>query len=152
MDWILGQAMQVKVKVVEEDPYEQGRRAILNLGHTFAHALETVSNFSLRHGEAVAVGLVAAARVSARMGLCAPSLPGRIVALLTKLRMPSGYPHSDPEGVLAAMRVDKKAKAGRLRFVLLREVGQAVISDQVPEEVLREEVARLSQSNPKTER
>jgi 3-dehydroquinate synthase len=86
------------------------------------------------------------------MGLCAPSLPGRIVALLTKLRLPTGYPHSDPEGVLAAMQVDKKAKAGRLRFVLLRGVGQAVISDQVPEEVLREEVARLCQSNPKAER
>lgn len=152
MDWILSQAIQVKIEVVEEDPYEQGRRVILNLGHTFAHALEAVSNFSLRHGEAVAVGLLAAARVSARMGLCDSSLPGRIVALLTKLRLPTGYPHSEPEEVLAAMSVDKKAKAGRLRFVLLREVGQAVISDQVPEEILREEVARLCQSKPNSER
>ena len=152
LDWILGQAIRVKVQVVQEDPYEQDRRALLNLGHTFAHALEAASGFSLRHGEAVAMGLVAAAEVSARMGLCEPSLPARLAALLERLGLPISYPPGDPEQVLSAMRVDKKARAGRLRFILLKGVGQALVCDQVPEQLLRQEVARLCQPNSRMQR
>ena len=77
-----GQAIQVKINIVQADPFEQGQRSILNLGHTFAYAIEQVSNNSYRHGEAVGMGLVAAANLSARLGFCDISLQKRIESIL----------------------------------------------------------------------
>ena len=77
--------MRVKVAVVEEDPFESGRRAVLNLGHTFGHAIEIVSGYRTRHGEGVAIGLAAATRLAARRGLCDPALVARVEGLLERL-------------------------------------------------------------------
>jgi 3-dehydroquinate synthase len=131
---LVARAIAVKRDVVEEDPYEQGRRATLNLGHTFAHAVEQVSNYQVRHGEAVAIGLVAAAHLSAALGYAPPALQEEIERLLRRLtlpvRIPAGLP---PEALLAAMGRDKKRAAGRLRFVLIAGPGDVFVAGDVPE-------------------
>jgi 3-dehydroquinate synthase len=134
---LVAQAIQVKIAIVQEDPFERGRRSTLNLGHTFAHAIEQVSGYKVRHGEAVAMGLVAAANLSARLGYCSFALQERITLALSKVGLPTRIPKSlAPESLLKAMGSDKKRVAGQLRFVLLREVGQAFVTDAVPEAAL----------------
>jgi 3-dehydroquinate synthase len=127
-------AVKVKVDVVQQDPYERGIRAHLNLGHTFAHALEMVSGFTWKHGDAVSVGLVAAARLSARLGLCDTNLPARIEGLLEDLGMPTRIGPYNPEGLWQAMAVDKKWQAGNARFVLLKGIAQPTIVENVSSE------------------
>ena len=134
LPWIVARAVDVKVAVVQADPYERGVRATLNLGHTFGHALERLSNYALPHGAAVAAGLVASARLAARLGLCDPGLAPRVAAVLGRLGLPTGYGGYDPEQVWQAMGTDKKRQAGRLRFVLPRDLGDMVVSDAVPRE------------------
>lgn len=126
------EAIKVKRDVVVADPYEQGRRAILNLGHTFGHAIEQVSGYRVRHGEAVAMGLVAAANLSARLGFCPPELQGQIEAVLQAVPLPVRIPAElDMEQVYVAMGSDKKKAAGKLRFVLLRDVGDVFVTGEV---------------------
>ncbi len=135
--WILERAIRVKVRVVEEDPLERGRRAVLNLGHTFGHALELLSGFTLSHGAAVGVGLVAAARLSARIGQCEPALAGRVEGVLARLGLPVRYRGHTPQQVWQAMATDKKRQGNRLRFVLLRAPGDVFVTDNVaPSDVL----------------
>ncbi|MEW5986475.1 MAG: 3-dehydroquinate synthase [Chloroflexota bacterium] len=127
-------AIQVKRAVVQADPYEQGQRAILNLGHTFGHAIEQVSHYAIRHGQAVAIGLVAASHLSAALGHCPPELPKQIATVLERLGLPTQIPADLPAtDLLAAMGSDKKRAGGRLRFVLMRDVGDVFVSSDVPE-------------------
>jgi 3-dehydroquinate synthase len=126
---LVADAVRVKVAVVEEDPFEQGRRAHLNLGHTFGHAIELESRFTMRHGEAVAVGLAAAAHMAAATGVCAPAVSKRIVALLERLGLPTFVRGYDAEAVYNAMGHDKKRAGRTLRFVLPRTVGDVVTMD-----------------------
>ncbi len=134
--WVIQRAVAVKVAVVEEDPGETGRRAVLNLGHTFGHALELLSDYALPHGHAVSIGMVVAARVARMMGLCRPELEERVAALLGRLGLPVTWTGSTPDEVLVAMAHDKKRRAGRLRFVLPVRLGHVVIRDDVPREVI----------------
>jgi shikimate kinase/3-dehydroquinate synthase len=126
-------AIEIKVEIVQEDPYESSIRAYLNLGHTFGHAIERVSNYAWRHGEAVSVGLVAAARLSHIHGLCNADIPTRVEGLLTRLNMPIGYRGLDPEAIRDAMSTDKKRRGARIRFVLLRDIGDPLLCDDVPD-------------------
>ncbi len=131
---LIADAIQVKRNVVQEDPFEQGRRAVLNLGHTFGHAVEQVSGYAIRHGEGVAMGLVAAANLSAQLGYCSPGLQRRIEAVLARLNLPTRIPSNLPPAALyRAMGSDKKKAAGKLRFVLLRDVGDVFVTDAVGE-------------------
>ena len=131
---LLTRAIAVKRDVVEEDPYEHGRRAVLNLGHTFGHAIERVSGYAVRHGDAVAIGLAAAARLSAALEECSPSLPHVVEMALARLGLPTHLPPAlEPAALLAAMSTDKKKRAGRLRFVLLHDIGDAFLRDDVPD-------------------
>ena len=134
--WLIREAVAVKVAVVQADPYEQGRRAVLNLGHTFAHAFEALSDYRLRHGEAVAMGMVVAARMAVNLGRCAPGIARRIVALLDHLGLPTALPGYDPEAVWAAMTSDKKKWGSRVRFVLPLDIGQVDVFDDVPREAV----------------
>jgi 3-dehydroquinate synthase len=124
-------AVQVKVDIVQRDPYEQNVRAHLNLGHTFAHAIEQVSGYQWLHGEAVGVGLLAAARLSSALGLCEADLVEQVRGILEKIGLPTRIKELDPELIYAAMATDKKWKNGRSRFVLLKGVGQPVIVEDV---------------------
>jgi len=133
----LARSLRVKIEIVESDPYERGRRAVLNLGHTVGHGLERLSGFSLRHGEAVAIGLVAAARIAVRLGLAAPVLVSRIEAALTAWGLPVRCPPYDVAAIWEAMGHDKKRRGRSLRWVLPYDVGQVEIVPDVPPEVVR---------------
>ncbi len=132
MDWVkanleevVKRAMAVKIKVIEEDPYEKGIRAALNLGHTVGHAVELVSKFELRHGEAIAIGTAAEARYAARVGLTSQSTVEAIESTLLKLGLPIHIPEEMPrEKIIQAMRVDKKKNAKAIRFALPVEIGK----------------------------
>ncbi|MFN8471676.1 MAG: 3-dehydroquinate synthase [Anaerolineae bacterium] len=130
--WSVTRAIAVKQRVVEEDPYERGRRAVLNLGHTFGHSLESLSGFRLRHGECVAIGMVAAAHLAARLGYAAPALEARIRSVLVKLGLPTGAPGYAPADIYAGMFVDKKKAGGKLRFIVPRDVGDVIVVGDVP--------------------
>lgn len=139
------EAILVKRQVVESDPFEAGRRKILNLGHTFGHAIEQVSGYRILHGQAVALGLVAAADLSAALGYCPADLPQRVRATLVRQGLPVWLPPEvAPEALLPAMGSDKKKAAGRLNFVLLREVGDVFVTDQVPVEAVGQVLDRLA--------
>ena len=121
--------------MVEKDECEEtGLRAMLNYGHTFGHAFEAVGGYgSWLHGEAVAAGMVCASRLAERRGLIAQEVTERQVRLLEQFGLPTA-PKSWPiTDLLAAMRIDKKAKAGRLRFILPRRLGEAGLYDDVPD-------------------
>ncbi len=134
--WPIAEAIRVKVTVVEEDPYERGRRAVLNLGHTFAHAIELLGDFRMRHGEAVSIGLVAAARTAEAVGLAREQLSPRITACLRRPGLPTTLPGYAPEAIWEAMGGDKKRRGGKLRFVLPRAIGDVVVTDEVPREAV----------------
>lgn len=136
LGWLIPRAVHIKIDIVQEDPYERGRRAELNLGHTFGHALEKLSGYRMRHGEAVAVGMAIAARLAARLGLCGPVLGERIEAILRKLALPVRHAGYAPEDIWAAMASDKKRKAGKLRFVLPVQAGKVIITDEAPQDLV----------------
>ena len=130
---LIARAVRVKREVVEEDPHETGRRAVLNLGHTFAHAIEQASGYAIRHGEAVAIGLAAAARLSAALGECPPELPEAIETGLVRLGLPVRIPAGlEAARLFEAMAGDKKKQGGRLRFILIHRVGDVFVHGNVP--------------------
>ncbi|PLX72889.1 MAG: 3-dehydroquinate synthase [Desulfuromonas sp.] len=117
---------QIKANVVENDEKEQGLRAILNLGHTFGHAIETLAGYGvIRHGEAVAIGMVLAARTSCEMGLCSRQDVDRISQLLVTLNLPVQIPDFTAAEYAAVMSLDKKVKGGEVRLVLNHGIGVA---------------------------
>ncbi len=124
---IIERAVAVKVEIVQRDRLESGPRVFLNLGHTFGHAIEQVSRYAWKHGEAVAVGLVAAARLSERLGLCAAGLAARVEAALDRLGLPVRFAGLEPGALWDAMRYDKKWRGGAVTLVLLEAAGQPVI-------------------------
>ncbi len=139
----IAEAIRVKVAIVEEDPYERGQRAVLNLGHTFGHALEVLSGFTLRHGEAVSIGMVAATRTAVALGLCDETVEGRLAALLQRFGLPTYYEGYEPREIWEAMATDKKKRGKKLRFVLPRAIGQVVVTDQVSTAVILEVLEKL---------
>jgi 3-dehydroquinate synthetase len=119
---ILERAARLKLAIIDEDPYEHGVRRVLNLGHTVGHALEVESHFRLAHGDAVALGLRAVARIASRRG-ADPALAERLDTVLSEL----GFPLTrrfDPAAVKAAMRGDKKRDRGVIRWILPMAVGR----------------------------
>ncbi|MEL6169488.1 MAG: 3-dehydroquinate synthase [Pseudomonadota bacterium] len=136
-------SVAMKAEIVSRDETETGDRALLNLGHTFGHALEAATGYSdrLLHGEGVAIGCVLAFETSARLGLCAQEDPSRVRAhladmgLLTDLaQIPGDLP--DAEALLELMAQDKKVVDGRLRFILSRGIGRAFVTDDVDRDVV----------------
>ncbi|MEP7136211.1 MAG: 3-dehydroquinate synthase [Chloroflexota bacterium] len=137
MDWVkanleevVKRAMAVKIKVIEEDPYEKGIRAALNLGHTVGHAVELVSKFRLRHGEAVAIGTVVEAKYAERIGIARNGLANKIAETMSALGLPTQIPEAMPrEEIIRTMRVDKKKNAKAIRFALPAEIGRVELVD-----------------------
>ncbi len=141
-DWdtVVCRAAAVKVAIIQADPYEQGRREVLNFGHTIAHAIEQASGYRLRHGEAVAIGMLQETRLAERIGLAQAGLSQTLADVLRGLGLPVEIPAGlDKTALRAAMEVDKKRRAGRLRFSLPRRPGQVEYG------VLLEEEAPLSE-------
>ncbi len=141
---MVADAVRVKVRVVQEDPYEQGRRMVLNFGHTIGHAIEQASAYKLRHGEAVAIGMVAATRLSANLELCSPQLLQRIEKLLQRVDLPTRagdyVSSSEIEQIMQYMAQDKKRAGKTLRFVIVREIGDVDIIDDPGAEIVQDAV------------
>ena len=136
-------SVEMKAGIVERDETEEGERALLNLGHTFCHALEKATGYSSRllHGEGVAIGCALAFELSQRLGLCSQEAPSRVRAHLRAMGMktdiadiPGDLP--DAAGLLALMGQDKKVIDGRLRFILARGIGEAFVAEDVPGDVV----------------
>jgi 3-dehydroquinate synthase len=137
-------AIDLKRRVVEEDPFEKGRRALLNLGHTFGHGVEAWSHFAIKHGQGVALGMVCAVRLSQALGLCDEALAEQVVSLLATSGLPVQLPGVDADHIWRLMQSDKKKRAGKLRFVLFRAPGECIITDAVTEEQARWALSTLS--------
>ncbi|RPI93596.1 MAG: 3-dehydroquinate synthase, partial [Chloroflexi bacterium] len=131
LETIIARAVMVKKQAVEQDRLEHGVRAYLNLGHTFGHAIEQASGYAWKHGEAVAVGMVAAARLSVARGMCVPDVASMVQKAVAHFDLPTQLSDLDPGALWDAMRHDKKWKNGLARFVLLRDIGQPVIVSDV---------------------
>ena len=137
-------SVAMKAGIVRRDETEQGERALLNLGHTFGHALEAATGYGERllHGEAVAIGCALAFELSVRMGLCSQEAPSRVAAHLERMGLPhriAAIPGDlpDDEALIALMAQDKKVVDGRLRLVLAHGIGRAFVTDAVDGALLR---------------
>jgi 3-dehydroquinate synthase len=139
---VVFRCVAAKALVVAKDEREQGRRAILNYGHTAGHALEAASGFRISHGRAVAFGMRVAARVALSMNLCSKRLVDLQDELLTEYGLPDRAPRVDPARVLAAIPRDKKARRGKVAWVLPRRLGHAEIGHAVPSPLVRRAVTR----------
>jgi 3-dehydroquinate synthase len=129
---IVGRAMAVKIRLIEADPWEQGPRAALNFGHTIGHAIERVTRFRLRHGEAVAIGMVAEARLAARIGLADARLADEIASILGGLGLPTAIPRGVwGRDLHAAAAFDKKRRNGQVVFALPRRIGEMEVGVKV---------------------
>ncbi len=137
---------ELKAQVVASDERESGRRAILNFGHTFGHAIEAGLGYGeWLHGEAIAAGMVMAAELSARCGALSRVDAERVRGLVARAGLPVRGPRLAAERYLELMRVDKKALAGRARFVVLEAIGRAALRDDLDERLVRESIAAAAQ-------
>lgn len=141
---IVARAVQVKVNVVEEDPFEENIRAHLNLGHTFAHAIEQVSQYQWQHGEAVGVGLIAAAKLSEALGMAETGLAQRVRDLARSVGLPLSLNGLKPQALWDAMATDKKWTSSGNRFVVLETIGKPTIAKNVPQETVLNVLKQLA--------
>ena len=133
----IASALRVKIQIVEGDPYEDGRRAVLNLGHTVGHALEKLGGYSLSHGQSVSIGMVAAARIAVESGMAKPALARRIESVLSAWGLPVEVPPFEADAIYAAMAHDKKTRGRQLRWVLPISIGEVEIVSDVPAEIVK---------------
>ena len=131
LETIVAKSAQIKVEVVEIDEKDTGLRNILNFGHTVGHAVESVTNFQVAHGQAVAIGMVAAAKIAAELDILDSGNVVRLKSLLEKAGLTTKLPLTEVKPVIQAMRYDKKVQSGKIRFVLPRAIGQVFITDNV---------------------
>jgi 3-dehydroquinate synthase len=136
LETIVYRSARIKAKVVAEDERDFGLRNILNYGHTIGHAIESVSDFKVRHGEAVAIGMIAAAKISRRIGWLDTNVLNRITNLITKASLPTELPKLELKKLVRAMKHDKKVLQGKLRFVLPRTIGEVFSTDEVSQSLI----------------
>ncbi len=136
---IITRSCEIKATIVAEDEIEEGIRAILNFGHTFAHAVETQTEYKkFRHGEAVAMGMMAAGRLGMELGDFPESSLDRLQALLLTVGLPVYLPRFEAERYLEVMRSDKKVRDGNLRFIVPVNIGEVVVRDDIEEKLVAE--------------
>ena len=147
---ILTRSAQAKADVVSKDEKEAGLRAILNYGHTIGHAVESLTGYRLvNHGEAVAIGMIAAGQVAADLQFWSQDANQRQLALIKKAGLPTQLPAEvDIEAILNALQTDKKVKEGRVRFVLPTQIGVATVTDEVTPEQMRQVLKQMLLNSP----
>ncbi|NIL97454.1 MAG: 3-dehydroquinate synthase [Planctomycetales bacterium] len=143
---VIARCCQLKADVVQQDEREEtGLRAVLNYGHTFCHGLETVTGYrELLHGEAVAIGMLCASRLAESLGRIDAEFTRRQLLLLEAVGLPTAVPDVDPQELLAAMRHDKKAQQGKIRFVLPTEMGHVELVEGIDDNAI---LAALKQTS-----
>lgn len=141
---IVVQAAKVKIEVVNEDPYETGKREILNLGHTFGHALEQVTYYQrFRHGEAVGIGIAAACRLGCKLDITPKPVEDRIKKVLAKFTIPISFPLLDYSGFFDTLMRDKKCKIGKIKFVVPKDIGKIAVVRGVSLRLVKETLEEL---------
>lgn len=140
----ISRSCRIKAHVVEQDERESGLRMILNFGHTIGHAIEAASDFAYTHGEAVAIGMHGAACISRSMGLCSEEDRETICRLLTAFRLPISAPGLKVAELADWLTRDKKSFEGHIHWVLLKGIGQTVVSNQVPAEVVEQALRQVT--------
>ncbi|MBO3460673.1 3-dehydroquinate synthase [Aetokthonos hydrillicola Thurmond2011] len=152
IDSILTHSCQAKAEVVSKDEREAGLRAILNYGHTIGHAVESLTGYRVvNHGEAVAIGMVAAGQIAVELEMWQKTESDRQDALIKKAGLPTQLPEGlNIEEIIETLQTDKKVKDGKVRFVLPTEIGVVTVTDQVPSDVIREVLVKMqpTPSNP----
>jgi 3-dehydroquinate synthase len=145
---ILSNSCQAKADVVSKDEKEAGLRAILNYGHTIGHAVESLTGYKLvNHGEAVAIGMVAAGQIAVQLKMWKPEEAQRQDALIQKAGLPTQLPSVvDIEAIIDTLQTDKKVKDGKVRFVLPTQIGAVTVTDQVPADVIRQVLKQMQAS------
>jgi 3-dehydroquinate synthase len=141
LEAIVRQNVRIKASMVEIDERETGPRTLLNFGHTVGHALEAVSDFQIKHGQAVAIGMMAAVKISRRLGFLQEKDTEGLEKLILQAGLPVDLPPMDDtqkEKLLELIKHDKKVRDGKIRFILLRNIGEAFISDRVSPDLIRE--------------
>ncbi|MDJ0601551.1 MAG: 3-dehydroquinate synthase [Crocosphaera sp.] len=135
---IITQSCQAKVDVVSQDEKEVGLRAILNYGHTIGHAIESLTGYrEINHGEAVAVGMVAAGKIAVKLGMWTEEMTTRQDNLIQKASLPLTINDTlNPQDILEILQLDKKVKAGKVRFILPTDIGQVKITENIPPQVI----------------
>ena len=142
LERVVFRCVAAKALVVAKDERERGPRAILNYGHTAGHALEAATGFRVTHGRAVAFGMRVAARIGLSMELCSKRLVESQDALLESFGLPDKPPHAEPNRVLQAITLDKKARRGKVAWVMPRRIGHAEIGHTVPGPLVRRVITR----------
>ncbi len=141
---IIGKSCRIKKGIIEIDEKETGLRRILNFGHTIGHAIEAESDYSISHGDAVSIGMVAATRISQKLKYLPSEDRKRIEHLIKATGLPCRIPISiSTEGILARLKVDKKKEDDANKFVLLKKLGMPFVNGGVPEEIARETIEEL---------
>ncbi len=135
---VISRSAVIKAGVVEKDEFDLGLRNILNYGHTVGHAIESVSELQVWHGEAVAIGMLAEARISNKLGILAENEINRLKALITRAGLPTQIPALQPEELIQAMKHDKKNLQGKIRFVLPRTIGEVFITEEVSTSIIEQ--------------
>lgn len=143
MEEMIGESCLIKKAVVEKDPTEKGDRALLNFGHTIGHALEKYKNFTMLHGECVALGAVAAAYISWKRELLSREEYYEIRDMFVPFGLPISVTDLDVEEILRLTRSDKKMEQGKIKFILLRQIGKAVIDHTVTEQEMRQALEEI---------
>jgi 3-dehydroquinate synthase len=143
---IITHSCKTKADVVSKDEKESGIRAILNYGHTIGHAIESLTGYRLvNHGEAVAIGMIAAGQIAVNLGMWQQAETERQNAIIQKAGLPTQLPSGvDIEAIIAALQLDKKVQAGKVRFVLPTQIGAVTVTDQVPADTIRQVLQGMS--------
>ena len=137
VEYAIQRSCAIKAAIVAQDEKELSVRALLNFGHTFGHAIEKLTGYgNWTHGDAVSVGMVLAARLSEKMSLITPEDVQDIENILTASHLPISLPNMDPDALLAAMKGDKKVKDRNIQLVLLKNIGEAFLTADYPQEDL----------------
>jgi len=131
LERVVSRSAEIKAGVVEKDELDLGLRNILNYGHTVGHAIESVSGLKVWHGEAVAIGMLAEARISNKLGMLDKNEVIRLRSLIARAGLPTEPPPLELEKLVQAMKHDKKILQGKLRFALLKSIGNVFITDEV---------------------
>lgn len=138
LEEIVYRSVSIKAEVVAEDELDMGLRNILNYGHTIGHAVESAADFKIKHGQAVAIGMVAAAGIATRLGMLNEGEAKRLQELLRRAGLPIEVPNLEVEKVMQSMQHDKKVRAGKVKFVLLESLGRAAVVDDVNPSIVKE--------------
>jgi 3-dehydroquinate synthase len=143
--YIIRRSCEIKAEMVNRDERENDIRTILNFGHTVGHAVEAAENYSMRHGYAVAIGMVYASRLALQTGLCDASVPERVTELINSYGLPTDLSalrrRTSVDTLMSNMRIDKKAEGGKIKFVLPKKIGEVIVTKEWSERTLTEVLA-----------